>query len=388
MTKKPSFLALILMISFAAVNALLFTPALPNIANFFHVSNEVAQYTFVWFLAAYALGQLIYGPLSNRFGRKPTLYAGVILQIVSSLLCVLAGYLHMYGLLVLGRFLIALGSGVGLKMSFTLVSESYEPKIANQKMSYMMIAFAIAPGVVVALGGYLNQYFGWMSCFYAGAIYGFLLLLLFTRLPETQTKLDYDALKFPHLIQEYKNQFTNKELVCGGLLMGSVSSFFYLFSAVSPFVAINLYGMSSSQFGIANILPPLSLMVGLLYSAKMAVSRSFEELIKKGIIIASIGALLMLIAILIHVPIWMALFLPMVIIYFGMSLVISNGSGIAMKSVTDKAHGAAVMSFINIGFATLIVLIPSFIPISALLLPVIFLVLSGWMFLVYWKLLH
>lgn len=185
---KLSFITLLLLISFASVNAVLFTPALPNIAQFFKISDESAQQTITWFLVAYALGQLIYGPIANRFGRKPALYVGISVQIVSSFMCVFAGTLQRYWLLVLGRFLLALGSGVGLKMTFTLVNEYYEPKLASQKIAYLMLAFAITPGLGVALGGILNAQYGWESCFYAGAIYGVLLLLLVRRFVDKSDK--------------------------------------------------------------------------------------------------------------------------------------------------------------------------------------------------------
>jgi DHA1 family bicyclomycin/chloramphenicol resistance-like MFS transporter len=113
------FMTLLLMISFASVNAVLFTPALPAIANYFTISNDLAGYTITWFLVGYAFGQLFYGPLANRFGRKPALYAGISLQIISSFICAFSGLVHVYAVLVLGRFLLALGSGVGLKMVFT-----------------------------------------------------------------------------------------------------------------------------------------------------------------------------------------------------------------------------------------------------------------------------
>src|ERR1700722_395130 len=115
---KPSFFTLLLMISFASVNAVLFAPALPDIARYFSISDNTAQQTMTWFLVGYALGQLIYSPFANRFGRKPALYIGISLQIISSLLCVLSGAIHEYWLLVLGRFFLALGAGVGLKMTF------------------------------------------------------------------------------------------------------------------------------------------------------------------------------------------------------------------------------------------------------------------------------
>src|SRR5471030_3210138 len=111
MQNKPNlpFITLIMLISFASVNAVLFTPALPNIAHFFSITHAAAQQTITWFLIGYALGQLVYGPLANRFGRKPALYGGISLQIVSSLLCALSAAMHEYALLILGRFMLALG---------------------------------------------------------------------------------------------------------------------------------------------------------------------------------------------------------------------------------------------------------------------------------------
>lgn len=128
-----------------------------------------------------------------------------------------SGLAHTYWLLVVGRLFLALGSGVGLKMTFTLVNECYPTKIATQKISYLMLVFAITPGLAIALGGLLNTYLGWMSCFYVGALYGTLLFLLVMHLPETATQLDYNALEIHHLIAGYKTQFKNISLVTGGL---------------------------------------------------------------------------------------------------------------------------------------------------------------------------
>jgi MFS family permease len=76
-----------------------------------------------------------------------------------------------------------------------------------------MLTFAIIPGLSVALGGFLTSYWGWISCFYACAIYGFLLLFLVRRLPETLKKVDVNALKPSHLLYEYGSQFKNRQLV-------------------------------------------------------------------------------------------------------------------------------------------------------------------------------
>lgn len=380
----PSFLTLFLMISFASVNAVLFTPALPAIAHFFSITHHKAEGLITLFLIGYALGQLIYGPFANRFGRKPTLYAGIILQILSSFLCIVSGMLHTYFILVLSRFLLALGSGVGLKMTFTLVNEYYKPEIASQKIAYLMMAFAITPGLGIALGGILNTYFGWESCFYASAIYGLLLLLLVIKIQETQNILDYNALKISHLLKAYHTQFRNHKLVAGGLLMGTSTAFIYIFAAAAPFIAITLLGMSSTDYGVANILPPIGLIAGSLVSARLAKKHPLSYIIRMGIGIVFIAILLMIFAMLIisHSAI-ASLFLPMILIYFGLSLILPNASAIAMGQTSDKAHGSAVMNFINMGLATIAVLSLGFFPMSIILLPVFYFILTGAMVGVY-----
>jgi DHA1 family bicyclomycin/chloramphenicol resistance-like MFS transporter len=380
---RLSFLTLLLMISFASVNAVLFTPALPQIAAFFSISNDTAQATITWFLIGYTIGQLVYGPIANRFGRKHALYVGIGLQIFSSLLCIVAGYLQLFHLLVVARFLLALGSGVGLKMAFTLVNESYPSTVASQKIAYLTLAFAITPALGVALGGLLTTHFGWISCFYAEAIYGVILLVMVSKLPETLKQADLNAFKLNHLIEGYSKQFKNSRLIGGGLLIGAATAVVYIFAAEAPFVAINLMGMSSAEYGIANLLPALGLIAGSLASARLVKTLSLYAMVKIGIGIAAIGGIVMLLANMANLSALCAIFAPMVLIYFGFSFLIATVSTLALSQIEDKAHGSAVMNFINMGLATLMVLSLGFLPIHALLLPVIFLLLNIFMVVIY-----
>lgn len=370
------FFTLLLMISFASVNAVLFTPALPAIAEFFGISTGIAQQTVTWFLIGYTFGQLIYGPISNRFGRKCALYIGIGLEIVSSLICVLSGKVHWYLLLVIGRFLLALGSGVGLKMTFTLISETLPPKEAAQRTSYVMIAFAITPGLGVMIGGILASHFGWMSTFYFSALYGIFLLVLVSRLPETKTVLDKEALKLDHLVAGYVTQFKNPKLLAGAFLMGCNTSFFYIFAALAPFVGINLLHMTSATYGSANLLPSIGLILGSFFSAQFIKRYSQFSAIRLGVFIVIIGCFMMLIFIFIKASALPILFIPMMIIYFGLSLVLSNASAIALSSTNDKSHGSAVLNFINMGIATIAVLSVGLISIDLFLMPIFYLCIT------------
>lgn len=291
-------ITLLLMISFATFNAVLFTPALPNITRYFSITNNMAQLTITWFLLGYAIGQLLYGPLANRYDRKSALYAGISLFLNH-------------------RF----RGGVNNSIH---ASQRIFSEVANQKIAYLILALSIMPGLSIALGGILNHHYGWMSCFYAGVVYGLVLLFLTARLTETSMP-NPKALKFKYLLQTYLNQLKNPALILDGLLMGGATCFIYIFTILAPFIALDSLGMSSSEYGIASVLPPIGSMLGALVSAQLAQKYSYHYGIRLGIFIAVISVILMIFVTWFFPknPI-LTLFFPVFLIWVGLSLIYSN----------------------------------------------------------------
>src|SRR5262245_16122030 len=123
--KEPHIFILIIISSFASMGAIIFAPALPAIAQYFHISQGHSQLTITLFLLGYSIGQLIYGPLANRFGRKPAFYIGIAIATVGSLISIASEPLHSFNALILGRLLEALGSSAGLVISFTVINDHY-----------------------------------------------------------------------------------------------------------------------------------------------------------------------------------------------------------------------------------------------------------------------
>lgn len=159
--------------------------------------------------------------------------------------------------------------------------------------------------------------------------------------------------------------------------MGSSTCFVYVFAAAAPFIAINTLGLSSSEYGLANTLPSVGLMLGSLIGARLSKKYSLKCMIQAGILTASLGSAWMFAAISMHFSALFSLFLPMMVIYFGLCFIMANASTIAMSHVDDKAHGSAVMNFINMGLATLVVSVTSLLPMKALLLPALFMALCA-----------
>ena len=129
--KKPHILALILLIGFPSVSVVLISPALPKISQVFHITASYAQQIIFLFIIGYALGQLLYPPFANRYGRKIAIYIGLTLYFISWLLCLVGIHWQSFAMILLGRFGMALGSAVGMVISFTLINDVYEPKQAR-----------------------------------------------------------------------------------------------------------------------------------------------------------------------------------------------------------------------------------------------------------------
>lgn len=373
-SRKPSLLTLLLLMPFASISAVLFTPALPEIAKVLGVSDGKVQATMTFFLLGYAFGNLPYGPIAKRFGRKPAIYFGVILAILGSFLTLIAGRHHVFSLFITGRFLCALGSSVGMKICFTIIADAFEQAEATKKLSLATLAFAIAPGIAIAVGGALTTNYGWESCFYALMLYSCIVFVLSLFLPETAPYLDQEALDLKNIKEIYKRKLKNKKIVYSAFIMGSVTSIIYLFSTLAPFLAINRIGLSPEEYGFLNFIPPFGLIAGSFVSHWLASRKEKLKCIELGGQIAVLASLVMLgFFAMGQINLW-TLFLPMPFLYFGTSLIFSNASSFAMAYMQDKSNGSAIMSFINMILATVAVLIAQSISsLSSLLMPLLFL---------------
>ncbi len=381
--REPSLLILILLACFASVSAVLFTPALPEIASTLGVSPAEAQLTITVFLIGYALGVLPYGPLSNRYGRKPAIFMGISLAIFGNFLIILVVHFPFLWLLVLGRLLVALGSSVGLKIAFTIVGDAYQHEKATKKISYLMLSFAIVPALAIGTGGFLTEHFGWESCFYFLTVYSIVLLLLSFFLPETCPERDKHALKIKSITEGYVSNFKNRKLVLCSLLMGCGTAVIYLFAAEAPFIGINQIGLSAAQYGLSNFIPPIGIIIGSILANFLAGKKDPLWILLVGISIASALSVVMLLFFFFGtINIW-TLFIPMPLIYIGESLVFANASSLVMSHAKNKSYASSIMNFINMGMSVCVLLIFESIPTKmSYMMPLIFVVSTLVMLLV------
>ncbi len=376
--KKQYLLILMLLISFGSIGAVAFTPGMPQIASFFKISAAQTELTVSWYLLGYALGQLVYGPLINRLGSNKTIMFGTLIEIAGSFGCILASPTNSFLLLIIARFLMALGAGCGLTMTFTICSNLCKSKEENAKaISLLTIAFAITPGLGIFVGGILVTYFGWVSTFYFTLGYGLMILILNQFLPEVITTRGKDALKLSRIIGNYKLQLT-KPIIFGGLLVGSGTCIIYTFAALAPFIAMKIMGISPKLYGLYNFIPVVGLLVGPMIVAKLSKFYTPYQSVKLGLGISLIGILLLSLSLYLLPNNAYSLFVPVLIVYFGFTFIFGNGSALALEHCLDKGNGSAIMSFINMISAVIMVYLTGRISFHGImLLPILF-----WVYLV------
>lgn len=383
--KMKYLLILMLLISFGSIGAVAFTPGLPMIAQFFAISSQKAELTVTWYLLGYTIGQLLYGPLANRYGSKNTIIIGAVLEIIGATACIASYYVHSFELLIISRAIMALGAGGGLTMAFTLASKLCTAKESAAVISLLSIAFAITPGIGIFIGGVLVSYYGWISSFYFMFAYGLVVLLLGRTLPEVFSTRKMDALNPKKLMHNYLNQ-VKRPVVLGGLLVGSTTCIIYTFSALAPFIAMQVIGVTPQAYGIYNFIPVVGMLSGSLLSSHMSKNYSPEKSIKLGLSIMLVGAFALFIMLSLFAHNALSLFAPMFIIYIGGSFIFGNGSALALRETNDKSNASALMSFINMGSTTICVLLIGVFHVhNAIVMPLLFL---GYLFLgVIWYLL-
>lgn len=371
--KHPSLFILLLLVSFGMVSAVLFTPGLPQIAQQLAISEKAAELAMTVFLVGYAFGFLPYGPLSDRFGRKKTAYLGISIAILGCLMILLVKQFPSFTLLLMGRLLLALGSSVGLKIAYTIIGDVYKDDKATKIISYMMMAFAIAPALAIGLGGVLTTYYGWESCFYFQTGYSVLLLILTFYLPETSPTLDQEGLKTRAIYRGYLEKIKDRKLLYCGLLTGCGASLYYLFAAESPFIGIVKLELSPEAFGLYSFIPPIGLFLGALFANLLVGKKTPLTILFFGTLLAFLLSVLMFLLFLFDAVTPWTLFLPMPLMYIGESLVYANASSLVLTHARNKSYASATLNFLTIGLcAVSLSIFGSLPPHQPLLMPLFF----------------
>lgn len=222
-----------------------YLPSFPALAQAFDTDVEHVQLSLSAYFAGLAIGQLLYGPLADRFGRRAPLLLGVTIFTLASLACALAPSLEW---LVGARFVQALGGCAGMVISRAVVRDLCDPIAAAKAFSQLMLVMGLAPILAPLGGGALLGLFGWRAIFYClvgfSALAG---LAIAVRLPETVPAGPRPPLR--GALGEYRRLFGDRAFLTYALTGGVAIAGMFAYIAGSPFVFIQLYGVAPEHYG-------------------------------------------------------------------------------------------------------------------------------------------
>lgn len=234
--------------AFGAITIDLYLPTLPAIARDYGTTPAMVQLTLSTFFVGMALGQLFFGPLSDRIGRRPTILIGCGVYIVASLVCALAPTIEV---LVAGRFFQALGCCAGMVTCRAIVRDRYDHRDSARIFSLLMLVLAIAPLLAPTLGGWLAAAAGWHVVFYAFVGIGAAVALAVAwRLDESRSAETAETARRTSVLTGYGELLRQRRLI-GYLLVGAANgAALFSYIAASPDLVVGTWGFSESQFGL------------------------------------------------------------------------------------------------------------------------------------------
>jgi len=375
--KWPRLLTLILLVSFSNVAAVAFTPAYPLLAEDFRLSDDQSQSMISFFLLGSVIGRLFYGPLANSIGRKNTLYIGLGIALIGTLISLFA---PTYSTLILGRWIQAIGSAVGMTITYTMIGDCHAGPKATKALSYIMGAFAIIPGIGTSISGYLTPHMGWRGAFAFLLVYLVILFLCCLTLPETGSAKDRESLHPIKILQQYAKGFGNFSLVSHGLLMGLSTAVLYIFSQEAPFVSMRFLNLTPEGYGVYYLVPAFGIAFGCILSGWLAGKVPAKKSMIGGIFFILLGVLFMGGFFSFHWYVGWALFLPQIFVQLGDALLYNNASAEVLSETNNKASAATVVLFIS-GICAVLgtYLVGAYVPKVPLAMPAVFLVLIAMM---------
>ena len=342
MLRPGTFALTALLAGLSAVGPLttdMYLPSLPDIARLLGASSAQVQLTISAYLIGFAAGQIIYGPVSDRHGRKPVLIGAIALYCAASLACALSTSIEM---LIVARAFQALGGSGGIVLTRAIVRDIYSGAHAGRELSVIGSVMALAPVLAPILGGLIQTAFGWRVTFLALVGAGFAgAAVVWALLPETLNTRATEPVSLPSMLRSYRIVGRNRAYLA--YLSITAASYAGLFAWISgsAFVLQDLYGLAPFDFGVAFALGSVGYMAGSAIAARLVIRIGLDGVLGLGGCACAAGGLAMVAAVAFGLMSSMSLVLPMAVYLAGLGMVLPQGIAGAMTPFPERAGAAS-----------------------------------------------
>ncbi|MFZ7101757.1 MAG: multidrug effflux MFS transporter [Peptococcaceae bacterium] len=323
--------------AFGPLSMDMYLPALPEVANDMNTSTSLAQMSLTACLLGLAIGQIIAGPLSDIRGRRTPLLGGLVIYIVSSLLCALSPTISVF---VVVRFIQGMAGSAGIVIGRAIVRDLYSGTELTKFFSLLMLVNGVAPIFAPIAGGQLLKVTSWSGVFIFLSLFGVLMFLaVFFGLPETLTGERRSRGGIKNIAGTFGQLIRQRIFMGYALSQGFVLAGMFAYISGSPFVLQKIFGLSPQMFSLVFALNGLGIIIATQTTGRLAGRIREEKLLSVGLGMAFLASISLLVMIMTGAGLF-GILPPLFIVVSSVGIVTTAAFSLAMQN-QGKAAGSA-----------------------------------------------
>jgi DHA1 family bicyclomycin/chloramphenicol resistance-like MFS transporter len=326
------------LMAFASVSTDLYLPAMPAMAQSLHANAGQLEFTITGYLIGFSLGQLFWGPIGDRYGRRLPVALGLLLFIAGSAGCALSTTAPM---MIGWRAMQAVGACASVVLARAMIRDLYEGHRAAQMLSTLMTVMAVAPLLGPSIGGAILEFGSWRLIFWALAIFGIATLIALYTLPETLPSERRNHAPLSGAFRRYGQLLTDRRILgyasAGGFFYGGM----YAYIAGTPFAYIDFYHVSAQAYGVLFGVGIVGIMLANQINARLAKQVGSDRLMRLGTLMAALAGIVLAADAFWGIGGLMGLVFPLFVFVAAAGLIVANS---IVGALNDFPHVAGSVS--------------------------------------------
>lgn len=357
------------LVAIGPISMALYTPAMPVLADAFETTRSMIKLTLTAYFTGFALTQLICGPLTDAFGRRPVTIAFLLLYLASTLLAAFAPSVEG---MIAARALQGIGAAIGVSVSRAIVRDQFTGQTSARIMNTVAMMLAIGPAISPTIGGLTLEFFGWREIFYFMIVYGAVLLAaVWIFMTETNRYIDRANLQPARLVINYLTLLKTPSFLRPGLLIGFGIGTIYALATILPFVLIDHVKLTPSEFGLGMMVQSFSFMAATIVASRVLRQHDAGILVPPALCGMALAAVAIIVSHALFAPGFLSVMLPVGVFSFSLACVLPAATTAALQGFPQLAGSASSLTgFLQFGTGILGSLMAAWIgdPVLALII--------------------
>lgn len=277
--RRPPLFIIIAAVASGPLAIHILVPSLPGLQRVFETDYATVQLTLTLYFFAFAGAQLIYGPLSDRFGRRPVLLVGLALFVVGGVICLSASAIEV---LIAGRIVQGIGGCAGFVLARAIVRDLYEREKAASMLAYVTMAMVAVPMMAPGIGGYLDVWFGWWASFVLVVAYGIVVTVAAIFVLHETNMTRQPLRNIADLTRGYRQLLRLRVFRGYAFQVGFSTGAFFTFVGGASYVMVEVMGRPASEYGLYFMIVAAMYMVGNFVAGRLSVGVGIDRMIIIG----------------------------------------------------------------------------------------------------------